>query len=143
VRVLADTSVLVAAMVEAHPDHDRAFPWLRDAKTGRHDLYVATHSLAEAYAVLTALPVQPRITPAIARRLLRENVESVATLVELRSGDYRRVLDEVSSLGLSGGVLYDALAAHAARKARVEKLLTFNVADFRRVWPGDDAVTAP
>ena len=51
-RVLADTSVLVAAMVESHPAHDRAFPWLLRAKQGKLDLLVATHTLAETYAVL-------------------------------------------------------------------------------------------
>ena len=28
-KVLLDTSVLIAAMVESHPMHERALPWLQ------------------------------------------------------------------------------------------------------------------
>jgi predicted nucleic acid-binding protein len=134
-KVLADTSVLIAAMVESHPGHERAFPWLRQAKQKRIELFVSNHTLAELYAVLTTLPVHPRLSPDTARRLIREDIESVAVIIDLRAADYRRVLDDMSALGLSGGVIYDALGARAARKAEVDRLITFNVADFRRVWP--------
>ena len=134
-KVFADTSVLVAAMVESHPAHDRALPWLRRAKQGELDLAACTHTLAELYAVLTSLPVRPRIGPEMARRLIRENVESVAAVVDLQASDYQAVLDNQCSLGLAGGTIYDALAAHAARKCSADKLLTLNEADFRRVWP--------
>ena len=143
-KVLADTSVLVAAMVESHPEHERAFPWLRQAKQKRIELFVSTHTLAELYAVLTTLPVQPRLSPDTARRLIREDIESVASVVDLRSADYRQVLDDMSALGVSGGVIYDALAVRAARKANVDRLVTLNVADFRRVWPdAGDIIRAP
>ena len=65
-KVFADTSVLVAAMVKAHPHHARAFPWLSKARQHSIELVVATHTLAELYAVLTSLPVQPRIAPGAA-----------------------------------------------------------------------------
>jgi predicted nucleic acid-binding protein len=61
VRILLDTSVLVAAMVEAHPAHMRALPWLQKAQGGTDTWLVAAHSLAELYAILTTLPVRPRI----------------------------------------------------------------------------------
>ncbi len=122
-------------MVEAHPAHARAFPWLRRAKAGEIELVVCTHTLAELYAVLSTLPVQPRISPDVARRLIRVDVEGVGTIVDLRAGDYRRTLDSQASLGLAGGTTYDALAACAARKAHVDKLITLNEKDFERVWP--------
>ncbi len=134
-RVMAETSVLVAAIVEMHPRHERAFPWLRKAREKEIDLFVATHTLAELYAVLTTLPLRPRIGPATARRLIREDVERVGQVIALRPSDYRRVLDSMSELALTGGVIYDALAAIAAQKTKVDKLLTFNVSDFKRVWP--------
>ena len=31
-KILFDTSVLVAALVESHPMHTRAFPWLKKAR---------------------------------------------------------------------------------------------------------------
>ena len=47
-------------------------------------------------------------------------------------------------MGLSGGVIYDALIARAAEKAGAERLLTLNGADFRRVWPeGESLILVP
>ena len=65
---------------------------------------------------------------------------AVATVVALSKSDYVAVLDTMSELGLSGGVIYDALAARVAARARAEKLLTLNPRDFRRVWPEGDAI---
>ncbi len=142
--VFADTSTLVAAMVQSHPAHERALPWLQKAKAGEIRLAVATHTMAELYAVLTRLPLRPRIGPAVARRLIRENVEAVSRVVELTSDDYTAVLDRMVELALSGGVIYDALAAHAAGKANATRLLTLNESDFRRVWPdGKERIAAP
>ena len=59
-RVLFDTSALVAAIVEGHPQHDRAFPWLDKARKGALTYFVASHSLAELYAVLSTYPVSLR-----------------------------------------------------------------------------------
>ncbi len=143
-KVLADTSVLVAAMVESHPAHGRSLVWLQRAKQGEVDLAVCSHTLAELYAVLTTLPVRPRIRPDMARRLVRENVESNGTVVDLRSADYREVLDNQVALGLTGGSVYDALAAQAARKVGADKLLTLNEGDLRRVWPdAADRIATP
>ncbi|HEV2064753.1 MAG TPA: PIN domain-containing protein, partial [Thermoanaerobaculia bacterium] len=74
-KVLFDTSVLVAAMVEPHPVHERALSWLKRARVGDFEFLVASHTLAELYAVLTTLPVRPRISPEIASRLVQQNVE--------------------------------------------------------------------
>lgn len=134
-RVLADTSVLVAAFVESHPSHTRALPWLQKARGGDIDLLVCGHTLAELYAVLTRLPLSPRIRPALARRLVRDNVESIADIVDLEAADYATVLDGLAELEQTGGVVYDALIARAARKADAATLLTLNEKDFRRVWP--------
>ena len=135
-RVLFDTSVLVAAMVEQHPLHLRAFPWLKRAREREIDACVTTHSLAELYAVLTALPVRPKITPGMARRLVRENVEKVAQIEAMTQKDYQDVLDSMAELELRGGIVYDALAAKIAQRWQAEALLTFNAKDFRRAWPG-------
>jgi predicted nucleic acid-binding protein len=62
-KVLFDTSALVAAMVEGHPRHEQAWPWLQQAKAGKVQGVVAAHSLAELYAVLTVLPLQDEDLP--------------------------------------------------------------------------------
>jgi len=140
VRVLFDTSVLVAAIVEAHPRHAGAATWLKRAKSGEFEFLTASHSLAELYSVLSTLPSKPRISPADAWRLVQENVVASAHLIALAPADYATTLQRVSQLGLSGGVIYDALIACAAEKAGAERLLTLNAADFRRVWPGSESI---
>lgn len=80
VTILFDTSILAAAIVEPHRDHGRAFPWLKRAKAKEFHLVVANHTLAELYAVLTAMPLSPKISPALALPLIRENVEGLASM---------------------------------------------------------------
>ena len=62
-KILFDTSVLVAAMIEAHPMHEAALPWLQQVSDQSETGLVAAHSIAELYAVLTTLPVRPRFPP--------------------------------------------------------------------------------
>ena len=134
-QVLFDTSVLVAGIVAAHPAHALALPWLQRAHRGSIGFLVATHTVAELYAVLSTLPVRPRIGPGLARQLVRENVLAKAKVVSLSAADYEAVIDEVADLGLSGGIVYDALLARAFRKSGGGKLLTLNPRDFVRAWP--------
>jgi predicted nucleic acid-binding protein len=143
-KALLDTSVLVAAMVEAHAQHRRAQPWLRRATAGQFDFLVAAHTLAELYAVLTALPVSPRISPSTAGRLVQDNVLAHATIVSLTATDYASVIRGLAEHGVSGGAVYDALIAKAAEKSAADKLVTLNAEDFHRVWPsGVSKLTVP
>jgi predicted nucleic acid-binding protein len=142
-KVFFDTSVLVAAVVEAHGMHERALPWLQRAKAGGLEMYVSGHALAEIYAVLTGLPVKPKITPATAMRLVEANVLRSAKVISLSASDYRTALRRMSEAGLSGGVVYDALIATSARKAGVDRLLTMNTKDSLRVWPEGKAIIQP
>jgi predicted nucleic acid-binding protein len=136
VKVLFDTSVLVAAIVEAHSAHERALPWLARGRSGKLDAVVSAHTAAETFAVLSTMPLSPRIGPGLARQLVRENVLSVARVVALSARDYAAVIDELGDLGVPGGAVYDALIARAAVKAQADQLLTLNPKDFLRVWPG-------
>jgi predicted nucleic acid-binding protein len=143
-KILFDTSVLVAALIEPHPQHHRAFPWLAKVKAEEFNLAVSAHTIAELYAVLTILPVSPRISPGIAWRLIHESVESVASIVSLTSPEYLSIVRHMSNLGLSGGTIYDALIVKAAQKAGADRILTFNVNDFKRIWPeGVSRISVP
>ncbi len=143
-KTLFDTSVLIAGLIESHPMHERAFPWMKNAKARAFESVVAGHTLAELYAVLSTLPIKPRIAPSVAWRLIHENVETMATVISLTSAEYRAVIKRISELGLSGGIVFDALIARAAQKAGVERLLTFNSDHFKRVWPtGESVILTP
>lgn len=134
-KVMFDTSVLVAGMVEPHPMHERALPWLKRARSGDLELFVASHTLAELYAVLTTLPVSPRISPGAAWRLIREDVITAAKIISISPSDYGAVIRRVADLGMSGGIIYDAIITKAAQKAQVDRILTLNPDDFTRAWP--------
>jgi len=136
-KVFFDTSVLVAALVKLHPTHSQAVNWLKRAKSHDLDMIISSHTLAELYAVLTTLPVSPKITPEMAWRLISENIEGVAAIISLSASDYIAAIKHLRDSGLSGGIIYDALAFKAAIKSNADKLITFNVADFERLWPAE------
>ena len=143
-RVLFDTSVLVAGLVEPHPAHERARPWIEAAKRREIAGIVSAHSLAETYAVLTRFPIRPAISPPGAWMLVRENVLARFKVVALSRRDCVAVLDDASQAGISGGTVYDMVIALAARKAAVDQALTLNESHFRRFSPDlADRVLAP
>ena len=55
-KVFCDTNVLVAAFLQGHPYHSSARPVIERVKARADQGFVAAHSVAEAYAVLTRLP---------------------------------------------------------------------------------------
>jgi predicted nucleic acid-binding protein len=134
-KLLLDTSVLIAAMVAAHPAHANAVPWLQRIKNGDDEGVVAAHTLAELYSVLTTLPHRPRLTPAHVQQLIRSNIIGFFSVVSLTATDYATVVDELAALGVTGGAIYDALLMKAAANAGVEQVVTLNPKHFRRVAP--------
>jgi len=135
VRLFFDTSLLVAALVDGHPAHERALPWLQRVRSGADVGIISAHTLAELYSILTRLPIRPRIAPAAARQLIAENLLGTFEIVTLTEADYVAVLDHLMTLGITGGAVYDALILHAASKASPDHILTLNESDFRRVYP--------
>lgn len=130
-RVFLDTSVLVAACVGAHPHHARAWPLLRRVSQGLDQGFIAVHSIAETYAVLTRVPVQPRIHPSDAARLVRENFLKHFSSVAAGEDEYLEALAAVEAGGWPGAKIYDALLLACAARSGAERVYTFNLSDFR------------
>ena len=135
-KILLDTSVLVAAMVEAHPAHERALRWLQRIKAGTDVGVVAAHTIAELYAVLSVLPVQPRISPAIANKLIQQDVFDICEIVTLSDQDYNSVIKHLSESNIVGGVTYDAVILYTTFKVEIDHIVTLNKRDFVRIYPG-------
>jgi len=130
-------------MVESHPAHARALPWVQRVQDGVDIGLVAAHSLAELYAIFTTLPVQPRIPPAVAQQLIN-NILGRFKVVFLSDEDYIAVINHLSDLGIVGGATYDALILHAAVKANADRVVTLNEKDFLRVHPAlADKIVSP
>jgi predicted nucleic acid-binding protein len=143
-RIFFDTSVLVAALILSHVQHGRAKPWLDQVQNGTNHGLVSAHSLAELYAILTRYPIRPSITSERAHELIAANILAHFEVIALSEQDYRDLLAHVAGLGLTGGAVYDALHMHAAAKVNPDRIVTFNEADFRRVYPAlADRVVAP
>ena len=138
-KLLFDTSSLIAAFVGSHTAHKAAWEWLEQTLEGTHQGLVATHTLAELYAVITRLPLRPAIPPSTALQLIEENLEGFQR-VALSASDYRAVLQRLEKLGLAGGAVYDALIAQAALKSKAEYLLTLNPGHFRRLGQDVEAL---
>lgn len=134
-RVLLDTSVLVASMLESHTKHLQAFKWLSKCKEGAYTGIISLHSLAELYAVFTSLPIHPKIAPAIAWQMIHENLLSSMEIISLSKTDYINILRSLTVSQITGGAVYDALICHCAVKGDAERIVTLNVKDFNRICP--------
>lgn len=142
-RTLFDTSVLVPALVDQLGNHHAAFDALHRYTDGENRGYCSTHALAECYATLTALPLPKRVLPEEARSLVEESIRGRLSVVEIVLDDYLEVLREVAGLGLTSGAVYDALHVRCARKAAVDRILTYDVTHFERFDLAGIDVMAP
>jgi predicted nucleic acid-binding protein len=135
---LLDSSVVLASLHEAEPHHDACAALLL---RGGHTVYV--HALAEVFSTLTGVAHGLRIGADLAQQLLRESVLPFVKTVTLTERDVMAALGEAQSRGVRGGAVYDDLHLVAARKARVDALVTLDLPHFRAlVRQGDPRVDA-
>lgn len=131
-KVLFDTNILVAATIEAHPNHAISLPWIQQARGKSIQGYISTHSIAELYAVMTRLPLAQPLSSQQVHDVIVNNLESFHP-VDLESSDYLEIIRNVARLKITGGGIYDAIIARAALKANVDVLLTMNSKHFTRL----------
>lgn len=131
-RVLFDTSVIVAALLPKHPSHIQCFAQLRAAELAQIQGYLSTHSLAEIYSVITRMPSQPRVSPHEAQMLIDGCLQYLEA-VSLEIADYQAAIACMIRINLAGGGVFDALIAQAALKVSVDQLLTLNPSHFSRL----------
>jgi predicted nucleic acid-binding protein len=113
-----DTSVIVAALLEKHPEHAASAPLL-----SAPDSVSNVHCLAEAFATLTA---KYRLRNADAAALLLDRPLAIAQA--LSKEDYTACL--AAPARVQGGGIYDALHAAFARRLKVEQIFTHNISNF-------------
>lgn len=147
-KVLFDTSALVTAVIDQLPNHTTALACYRRFASPRRAgskarAVCSSHTLAECYATLTALPLPRRIQPGEAARLIEENFLQHLDAVALSMADYKAALARVASLGLRSGAIYDALHVRCAERAGCDRIITYNTADFSRLAPPGIEVATP
>lgn len=107
--IAADTSVVVAAFASWHEGHRVASAALQRKPR------LPADALFESYSVLTRLPVPHRAAAHVVESFISERF--AGGLLTLHEQEYRELLRTVSSLGLIGGTVYDALIAATAERA--------------------------
>jgi predicted nucleic acid-binding protein len=143
-KVFFDTNVLVAAIVPPHEHHAQALPALQRVIGGKDHGFMSLHSIAEVFATLTRMRLQPRIYHSQAERLIAQNMLPNFELLALTKRDYLAALKLVATEGWSGPKIYDALLVGCAVRAGVDRIYTFNLSDFRQLAPElDNKICAP
>jgi predicted nucleic acid-binding protein len=143
-NIFCDTSVLVASALRSHEHYSRAFDVVERVADKKDHGVVALHSLAETYAVLTRLPVIPRIQPDEAAKIVSDNIVRHFHMQQPSARDYLASISAAAANGVIGGAIYDVLLLAAARKLKPDRIYTFNVAEFRRLAPDlHDLIIAP
>ena len=131
-KVAFDTVSIIAAIIADHPNHARAVIWLQRVQREEIVGIISAHSIAETYNVLTGgLKVQP----ALALKLLEQNVLATFNVIPLTETDYHAVVQHLVSMNIGGGKIYDGLIAFAAWKAEADLLLTYNKKHFDAIYP--------
>ncbi len=123
-----DTSVLIAAFWGGHVHHQASVTRLGAASKKQSSCGI--HSLAEVYAVMTALPVKPLIPPEQAL-LFVEEVRDRLTLVSLNSEEYFAAIQRTAEFGFGSGRVYDALLLACAVKVKAQTIYTWNLKHFQ------------
>ena len=129
VKILFDTSVLVAAILVKHPHHFPCCSWLEKVKISQIEGFIVTHTLAELFSVISSFPSQTRFSP---QRLIQENLKEFQ-IISLTEYDYYEAIENMVNLGFTGGAIYDSLIAYSALKIEADKILTLNAKHFLRL----------
>jgi predicted nucleic acid-binding protein len=123
--IYLDTGILVRALLVSLPEHQDCFELIND------DSVTSSHSVAETFNTLTGFF---KVRNDIAADLILSLRERM-TFEPISTFDYMKVIAESRSRGIQGGIVYDAVHAEIARRLRVDRLVTYNVTNFRHVAP--------
>ena len=122
-----DTSCLVGAVLERHPQHAACLRALQESATPVTD----AHALAETFATLTGFYKVPSEAAAELTLGLKELVE----VEPLPLTDYETAISEARQRGIMGGGIYDSLHATFARRKGAKRIVTRNPSHFAHTAP--------
>jgi predicted nucleic acid-binding protein len=131
-RQFFDSSVLIAAFWGGHAHHGQSIKLL--ASASKKDSACGIHTLAEVFAVMTALRVKPLIPPEQGLLFVSEIRQRLA-LVSLGSEEYFAIIRNAAELGITGGRVYDALLLGCAAKSKAQTIYTWNLKHFQLLAP--------
>ena len=130
--IFLDTSVLIATAQVSHERHKPSRELWKLCV--RHPAALSTHTIAELFHSLTAMPPALRLAPRDAVLAVETFLQRL-TPVALSAEEYMETLRLTANLGHSGGMIYDALLLACARKVKAEQIYTWNVKHFQMIAP--------
>jgi predicted nucleic acid-binding protein len=129
-RVLCDSSVLIAALLPSENHHVACAAVLNGTDT----IVIHVHALNETFATLTGGSLGFRVDAALTARLIRERIVAHATMIMLEAEDVMDAQEKARAHGVRGGAVYDYMHLVAARKGQADVLYTLNLMDFERLY---------
>src|SRR5690606_31935330 len=123
VVIYLDTGILVRGLLTAHPDHFECEALINARAVS------SCHSLAETFNTLTGFFQVPNDLDS---QMVQSLTAEMSFELILRD-DYLKAIGDARRRGIQGGIVYDALHGEIARRLRVEKILTYNISNFRHV----------
>ena len=140
-RFAVDSNVLIAAAQARHPDNPAAASEIESRLANSETMVLPGHVLLETYSVLTRLPPALRLRPLAAFATVSA-FASNAEVVGIPAGSFLNLIEGAMTTRVTGGRIYDALIAEAARVSGAEVLLTFNVRHFAGI-AGNMSIVEP
>jgi predicted nucleic acid-binding protein len=133
-EALLDSNVVIAAVAEAHEHHQASAALFELPGEARYA--VGAHSYAEAYATLTRRSANApfRWAPGHAWQAL-ESVAAATRLVGLSPPQTLETIRLYATGGNIGARLYDSLIGRSAILHAIPRIITWNVAHMRALFP--------
>ena len=122
-----DTSALVGALLEKHPQHAACLRALQETANPVSD----AHALAETFATLTGFYK----VPSEAAAELTLGLRAIVQVDPLSMADYETAISEARRRGIMGGGIYDSLHATFARRKGAKRIVTRNPSHFAHTAP--------
>jgi len=139
-RVLCDSSVLIAALLPSEDHHAASAAVLNGTDT----MVIHVHALNETFATLTGGSLGFRVDADLTARLIRGQIVARAAMVVLDAEEVTDALDKARAHGVRGGAVYDYRHLVAARKGMADVLFTLNLSDFQHLHrEGDPEIRRP
>lgn len=129
--VFFDTSVLVSGLIELGSENDpaqRIFNAVADGLILKPQ--TGWHCCLEFYSVSTRLPLDLRISPADALRLIEEEILARCRVFQVPATVWHEFLRQAARDTIAGGRIYDMHIAEIARTCGAEIVVTANTRHF-------------
>ncbi len=138
-----DTSVIVAALLPWHGDHEASRRAIAHCRDRGDRLLLPLPVLAQSYSVLTRLPPGRRLRLVVVLELLKKDLGARVDLVGTAPPDGWRLLEGAVAAGVSGGGIHDFEILACAAASGADRLLTLDSDDFLRFGDRGVEIASP